>query len=175
MFLTLYHKKNCNFKFINKFFYLTVNELPKIKKVLLIFKLNSYNLKLIAAHFLVLQQLSNVNKGFFIKSKKSNILIKIKKGNIIGCEFNIKNSKSIIVFIKKLILEILSVTPQKNNKNSTSKSASFQITNLILLTKFDKFFSIYNMVNKSNLNVVITFSLKKNELLYMLRKFQFNI
>jgi hypothetical protein len=170
MFLFFYLKKNCNHSFLNKFFYQTINELPKIKRILLSFKLNSYNLKSTATHFLVLQQLTNVKNGFFVKAKKSNLLIKVKKGNIIGCEFSIEKNKQVLMFLKRFILEILSVKQQNVNSDIRNNSIFYKISNIILLTKFDKFFNLYNIVNKSKLNLTITFYAKNNELPYILNK-----
>jgi ribosomal protein L5 len=171
LFLSAYYKKNCNYKYINKFVYSKINELPRIKKIILSFKLNNFNLKLIAVHFLILQQLSNKNNGLFTKAKKSNMLLKIKKGNVVGCEFLIKTTKLIITFLKKLILELL-LKKQPRKKAYKSKSVYYKINNIILLTSFDKLFNLYKAVNKTNLNITIVMNLKKHELLYTLNKFK---
>lgn len=177
MFLTSYYKKNCNYNYLNKYSYLNINELPEIKRIKFIFIFNSYNLKLLAAHFLVLQQISNVNHGIFFKAKKSILVIKIKKGNITGCEFFIKKTKFILIFFKKFILEILFCKQQNFFRiYINQQSIYYKVKNIILLTKLDKLFNIYNVVNKSNLHIVITVrrNRKKQELFYLLKKLKLN-
>ena len=166
----LSYQKILNYDCLNKFYYLSFDKLPKIKKITLSFKLKVFNLKKIAVHYLTLKYLNeNKNHGIFLKANKPNLLLKIKKGNPIGCEFHLKKNKLVILFLTQLIINILLIA--KTTSVSISKNfCFFKINDIMLTPKFEKFFNIFNTLNA--LNVIINFKAKKNEIYYMIYNFK---
>ena len=162
-----FYKKNLKYDLINKFNYLLF-KLPKINNVTLSFELKIFNLKTIAVHFLILQYLSNMKTGLFIKTKKPNLLLKIKKGDPIGCQFFLKQNKFIFLLFKKLTLEILLIT-KTNKKQISNNFFLFVINEITLIPKFEKFFNIFSIANKSKLKISINFNVKKKEISYILK------
>ena len=129
--------------------------MPKIKKIVLSFKLNVFSLKMLAAHFLILQNIAESKKGMIIKAKKANILIKIKKGNPVGCKISLTNNKKISLFINKLLYELFVIksatTSLKNNCFST------KLEDIFLVSK-ENFFNNFNNIGKQKFNVEIYYA-----------------
>ncbi len=84
-FLSNFQLKVLKHDLLNKFNYKNINDLPKMKKIILNFSCRTSNIKRLATAALALELITN-KKGVLTRSKKSNILLKIRKGNPIGCK-----------------------------------------------------------------------------------------
>jgi hypothetical protein len=162
----LFYKKNLRYEFTNKFNFLNL-KVFKINSIILNCKLEIFNLKTVAVYFLILQYLTDKKKGLFINTKKSNLLLKLKKGDPIGCYFYLKKNKLIFLFFKKLILNILSITKIKEKINNNF--FLFTINNILLISKFEKFFNIFNILNKTKLYIIINLKKKQKEILFIVK------
>jgi large subunit ribosomal protein L5 len=164
--LEYFFYKNLKYSFINKFKYTSLKNLPKIKKVTLTFKTKVPNLKIISTSFLALEFIAKKQtKGSFIVAKQQNLVLKIKKGNPIGCKIFL--SKTIMFkFIEQLIFNVLLLLKNNNTSNFdkpqlTNNSCSLAIKNTIVLPQLGKFYSIFNINNHLNLIINITTKDKK--------------
>ena len=104
-FLDYFYRKNLKFDLINKFYYKNLKELPKLKKIVLNFSCKTTELKPLATNLLALQLITN-QKGVLTTSKRPNLLLKIKKGNPIGCKITLKKT-SVLNFFNKTLNEVL--------------------------------------------------------------------
>ena len=161
-FLITFKNKNLIYKNVNKFKICDLNSLFKIKKIILQYKFKKCDLNLLSIHSLILEYLSENKKLTFINSKKSNILLKIKKGNPIGCEICLKNSKFVLVLIKNLILDILLLIKQNQiiKKNCSDNFFILKLNNIVLISKLEKFFNLLVSTNEK-INIIFITNQKK--------------
>ena len=90
---------------INKYRYKNINELPKLKKIILSFSCTSFTIQKFATTILALEIIAS-KKSSLTTSKSANVFLKIQKGQPSGCKVVLK-PQYIYQFLEKLILEIL--------------------------------------------------------------------
>ena len=73
-----YYNNVIKYDVINKFYYKKYKQIPKIIKIVLSFNCKNLNIKQLLNSLIALELIS-AKKGFILVSKKSNILLKIKK------------------------------------------------------------------------------------------------
>lgn len=172
--LEFYYEHIIKHDLINKFKYSNIKNIAKLKKIILNFGCNNSKFKSIASAFLFLELLSN-NSVNITKTKKSNLVLKIRKGTPIGCSVTLTRTK-MYKFLFKFLIEILPVLknfkgiPYVLKKNSYN-SFSFYIKDLVLLKEFNTHFHLFN--NLPPLNVtIITNTKNEQELIYLLQSFK---
>lgn len=168
-----YYKKVIRHDLINKFSYNNLGTIPELKKIILNFGCKSFEIKNIAASLLALE-LITTKQGSVTKSKRANILLKVRKGYPAGCIVILTKAK-MYQFFFKLLTEVfptlkdfkgLSVSKKLNNK-----SFSFTLVDLINFKELEKQF--YLFTNLPPLNVILVTNTKtKKELLYLLTSFK---
>src|SRR6476659_6903633 len=130
-FLNYLQSKTLKHDLLNKFYYKNINELPKLKKIVLNFGCETTELKQLSATILDLEFIAN-QKGILTKSKKSNILLKIRKGNPVGCKVTLQK-KRMLKFLEKTLLEIFPKIKNFNgvtvNKQINKNSFSYELRN----------------------------------------------
>jgi large subunit ribosomal protein L5 len=141
------HYKNIiTYDLITKFHYKNIFEVPKINKICLNIGFKNANIeKKKLLNIMVLLKLITNQKPVVTKSKKNNIILKIKKNSIIGCKVTLRKN-NINIFLEKLLIFIIPNT-DKIKFNSKSKNIlNFQISNILnffeLKTEFLKFKNI---------------------------------
>jgi large subunit ribosomal protein L5 len=163
--LEYFFNKNLKYSLINKFNYSSLKSLPRIKKVTLTFKTKTPNLKIIATSFLALEFIGKKQtKGSFMIARQQNLVLKIKKGNPIGCKIFL-SKKNMFKFIEQLVFNTLLVFKNKNHNvrnyykpKLTNNSGLFTIKNTVTFPQLKKFYSIFNIIN--HLNVIINIATK---------------
>ena len=101
--LNYFYTKTLKYELLNKFLYKNVNKLPKIKKIIFNFNCKNFELKNLAVSLLVLELITN-QKGILTKSKYSNILLKICKGNPTGCKVILRKRKMLDFFFRLILI-----------------------------------------------------------------------
>ena len=128
---------------ITKLNFKNIFEIPKINKICLNigFKNSNIEKKKLTSIIVLLKLITN-QQPIVTKSKKNNILLKIKKGSIIGCKITLRKN-NLYFFLEKLLIFIL---PNINNIHFNIKNKNilnFQIKNVLdffeLKTEFLKF------------------------------------
>ena len=89
-----YYRKIIKYDFINKFYYVNVNEIPSIKKIILNFGCKNIEIKNISGCLLSLELITK-KKGSLTRAKRSNILLKIRKGQPSGCVVVLKKKRNV--------------------------------------------------------------------------------
>jgi len=86
--------KTLKLDLINKFNFKKVESIPFIKKIILNFYCKNNSIKTVAQSLLAIEMISN-QKGTIMKSKSTNLVLKIRKGNPIGCKVVLAKNKNI--------------------------------------------------------------------------------
>lgn len=168
-FLKYFHYKTIKYDLINKFNYNKTKNLPKIKKIILNFSCKNTQIKNLAASLLALE-LITFKKGTLTVTSKSNILLKIRKGNPVGCKVVLQNS-IMFTFLEQLICDIIpkiqNIKKYKlaNIKNKTS--FSLKILNALNFKELEKSYNLFNELNSLDIVVVCDSNFKK-ELVFIL-------
>lgn len=168
-----YYNKIIRRDLINKFSYTHLDEIPKLKKIILNFGCKNSDIKMIASAILSLELITG-QSGSLVKSKRSNVLLKIRKGNPVGCVVILRKTKMYFLLFK-LLSEVFpnlkSFTGINVSKKLKKTSFSFTLKDLINFKELEKQF--YLFINLPPLNItLITNTKTKKELLYLLRSFK---
>lgn len=150
-----YYKKIIKYDLLNKFNYKNVNQIPKIKKIILNFDCKSFDIKKLAITILTLELIS-MKKGTVTKSKGVSINLKIRKGHPVGCKV-ILTKKKMEFFLLKLLNKIF---PELKNfkglihKNNNTNSLSFSIKDLINFNELNSNFYLFTNLPTLNITIV---------------------
>ena len=173
-FLKNYYKNVVRYDLINKYCYKDLQNLPKLQKIVLNFGYKNPNIKNLASALLFLE-LITTKRGVITTARGPHILLKIKKGNPVGCKIILKKTLMYSFFTKLLIdiypqmKEFKKFTLQK--KNQQPNTFSYQLKNIFVFLELERNYNLFN--NLSNLNVTIVTNAKtQNELLFLLNSFK---
>ena len=167
-FLKRYNEKFVKYDFINKFNYKLINNIPKLVSITLSFNLKKFNIKLLISSLAALQIIT-LNKGVVTKSKVSNISLKIRKGQPIGCKLTLNNN-AMYKFLNKILNK--SIINFKIKNPILNKVFSIKIKNILIFKNLERNYQFFK--NLSNLNITITISNNNlNEFLFLLNLFKF--
>jgi large subunit ribosomal protein L5 len=173
-FLNYFQSKTLKHDLLNKFHYKSINDLPKLEKVILNFGCKTNDMKQLSTAALALELITN-QKGILTRSKKSNILLKIRKGNPVGCKVTLQK-QLMLKFLEKTLLEIFPKI--KNFKGLTvskrikKNSLSYELHNTLSFNELEKHYYLFNSLPKLTITVVAKTNTKE-ELLFILKAFQF--
>jgi len=175
-FLKYFYFKTLKYDLINKFSYKNTKKLPKIKKIILSFGCKTTDIKQISASLLALE-LITLKKGKLTTTKKSNILLKIRKGNPVGCKITLQK-KQMFNFLQKMSVEIFPNIKNFNgltiNKTINKTAFSYELQNTLNFNELEEHYYLFN--NLPNLSItVITTSKVKEELIFILKSLQLPI
>lgn len=163
-FFKSYYQTVIKHDLINAFIYSNVKQIPQLKTITLNFGLKTSNFKQLTSSLLALELISS-KKSVLTKSKCVNIILKIKKGNPVGCKVVL--SKDIMYsFYLKLIIFILPKVKQlqtnQNQKNFKSKNAiSISIKNSFLFNELENYYQFFK--NIPTLNITLTTNINSQE------------
>lgn len=164
-----YYKKVIKYDLINKFFYNHLGDIPELKKIILNFGCKSFEIKAIAASLLSLE-LITTKQGTVTKSKRANILLKIRKGYPVGCIVVLTKTK-MYQFLFKLLTEVFpNLKDFKGlnvSKNVQNKSFSLTLMDLINFKELEKQFYLFTSVPPLNITLIINARTRK-ESIYLL-------
>ena len=168
--------KTLKYDLANKFFYKKTKRIPAIKKIILNFGCKTTEIKLLAESLLALELITS-NQGKLTTAKKINIILKIRKGNPIGCKVTLQK-KQMFNFLEKIFINIFpnikNFTGIKLNKNIDTKALSYQLCDTLHFDGLEEHYYSFN--NLPNLNITILTNVKnKKELMFILKSIQFPI
>lgn len=171
-----YYQKVVRYDLINKFSYTHLGEVPKLKKIILNFGCKSVEIRNLASALLSLE-LITTKQGSLTTSQRSNMLLKIRKGNPTGCTVKLQKDK-MYIFLLKLLTEVFPNLKDFQGLSASNKlgntSFSFTLKDLINFKELEKQF--YLFINLPPLNItLVTNTRSKTELLYLLRSFKLPI
>ena len=173
-----YYNNVIKYDLINKFYYKNHKQIPKIINITLNFNCKSLNVKNLLSSLVALE-LITMKKGIVLTSKKSNIVLKIRKGNPIGCKV-ILEKKYINIFFFRLVSEIFPNMKLfkgfyvKNLINSNSNSFIFKIKKILFIDELEKHYTFFKDLPQIEINI-ITNSVYFFELTFLLQSYKFPI
>lgn len=168
-----YYKKVIRQDLLNKFSYDRIENIPQLKKIVLNFGCKNFDIKNISVSLLSLELITG-QKGVLTKSKRANILLKIRKGNPVGCMVILKKNKMYSFMFKLLIDVFPSLKDFKGifvAKKLNVTSFSFTLIDLITFKELEKQFYLFSNLPPLNITLVSNTKSKK-ELLYLLNSFK---
>jgi len=172
-----YYNNIIKYDLINKFNYKNHKQIPKIIKIILIFNCKNINIKKLISSLIALELITN-QKGVILTSKKSNLVLKLRKGNPIGCKVTL-HKKTMNFFYYRLISEIFPniklfegfhLKKFVNNFNSFS----FKINKTLFFIELEKYYQFFKDLPNLQL-IIITNSLFSFELSFLLQSYKFPI
>lgn len=163
-FIEYYYKNVIKYDLLNRFHYKTLNKIPKLNKIVLNFGCKDSNFMQLVSPLIALELITS-QKGLLTFSKKSNIVLKIRKGNPIGCKVILKK-ETMYLFLEKLILNILSNLTEFSI--NSLKSSSLTLKNPLIFSELEQQYYFFKNVPKLQITIV---SNSKNfyELLFLLK------
>ena len=171
-FLEYYYNNIIKYDLINRYNYKNIKEIPKLKKIVLNFGCKTSELKKLSTSLLFLQ-LITTKKGKLTISKQSNIVLKIRKGNPVGCKVILVKT-SMYKFLYKLLLEVLPRLKSRIllKKTFYNNTLTYNFENIMIFKELEKNYLVFNLLK--NLQVTfITNSITNEELFFLLNSFKF--
>ena len=171
MVIKKYYNEIIKTDFINRYYYLKFKEIPKLEKIILNFGCKNSNFYSISAASLFLELISQ-KKSIVTKSKRSNILFKIKKGNLVGCMVILRKDlmyqflHRLVVYIFPNFKDFEGIRVLK--KNLFKKKFCFTIRNFSCFKELDKQFYLFPELPYLNITLISN-SRTKKEMLYLLQ------
>lgn len=175
-FISHFYKRTLKYDLINKFSYQNTKKLPKLKKITLNFGCNTNDTKKLAGSLLSLQLIAN-QKGVFTTTKKSNVSLKIRKGNPVGCKITLRKH-SMFDFFEKMLVTVI---PTIKNFNGFKIHQKTTFKKLILISKITNIFNFkeleknYFLFNNNLPELTITFVINLNinkEIFFIIKSLQ---
>lgn len=171
-FLEYYYINIIKYDLINRYNYKNIKDIPKLKKIILNFGCKTSELKKLSTSLLFLQ-LITTKKGKLTVSKQSNIVLKIRKGNPVGCKVLLVKT-AMYKFLFKLLIEIL---PRLKNKillkkTSYKNTLTYNFENIMIFKELEKNYLAFSLLK--NLQVTfVTNATTNEELFFLLNSFKF--
>ena len=168
-----YYKKVIRHDLINKFFYYNLDNIPELKKIILNFGCKNFAIKSIAASLLALE-LITTKQGTITKAKRANILLKVRKGNPVGCIVVLRKTQ-MYPFLLKLLTQVLpNLRDFKGisaSKKLNGKSFSLTLVDLINFKELEKQFYLFTNLPPLNI-ILVTNTNTRKELIFLLNSFK---
>lgn len=175
-FLEHFRSKTLKYDLANKFLYKTTKKIPKIKKIILNFGCKTSEVKKLASSLLALELITS-KKGKLTTTTKPNIILKIRKGNPVGCKVTLQN-KQMFMFLERIVTNILPNMKNFNgiilNKTLNPKAFSYELHDPFNFYELEEHYYLFNILPKLNITIVTT-STNKKELVFIFKSIQFPI
>ena len=170
--LNYFRIKNLKYDLINKFYYNKTKNLSELKKITLNFNCKTTNIEKLTSSLLAFKLIVK-QKGKLVVSKNAHVLLKIKKGNPIGCK-TVLNNKIMFYFIEKFRLKLFKSIKHYNLINKCQNRKSFSIEIKDTFNSFNELktnFYFFSSLNNLEINFLIK-SKTNNELYFILKSFK---
>lgn len=172
-FLEKFYNKTLKYELINKFVYNNTKNIPKLKKIILNFGCRTADIKQLSSSLLAFELIAN-QRGLLTKTKRSNILFKIRKGNPTGCKITLSRFNS-YNFFSKMISEIFPKLKNFSGFNSKKilkkRTFSYELHETFVFKELESHYYLFNNLPKLNITI-ITDTNNKKELILLLKSLQ---
>ena len=168
-FFEKYYKNVIKYDLMQKFKYKSVKNVPKLKSMILNIGCKTSDFKRLTSSFLSLQLITK-KKSKILRSGKSNILLKIRKGDPVGCGIILR--KQHMFKTLSYVIYILSHSKQKIFKETKqTKSVTFCFESPLSFNILELNFGFFNNLDKVNITINTNASNSK-ELLFLMNSFK---
>lgn len=173
-FLEQFYFKTLKYDLANKFAYSDVGGIPKLKKVILNFGFKAADVKKLSSGLLAFELIAN-QKGILTTTTKSNILLKIRKGNPTGCKLTLQKH-NLFNFLRKVVIEVFPKLKNFNgftpNRQIKKNAFSYEIHDTFSFYDLEKHYYCFNNLPKLDITIITT-TRDKKELLFILKSLRF--
>lgn len=173
-FLEYFYFKTIKYDLVNKYIYNHADRLPKLRKIILNFGFKTVDAKQLSSGLLAFELIAN-QKGVITTTTKSNVLLKIRKGNPIGCKLTLQKN-NLFNFLRKIVMEVF---PRVKNFNGFSKNRkikknafSYEIHDTFSFLDLEGYYYCFNNLPKLDITIVTT-TTEKKEFLFILKSLKF--
>lgn len=175
-FLKKYYDNTLKHEFINKFNYNSNKKIPKLRKIILNFGCKTADIKQLSSSLLAFELIVS-QKGKLARTKHSNILFKIRKGNPTGCTV-ILSKFNIFHFFSKVNIEILpklkTFSLFTNYKKLNNNTFSYKLKETFCFNELENFYYLFNNLPPLDITIV-TNSKTKLEMIFLLKSLKLPI
>jgi large subunit ribosomal protein L5 len=173
-YLKNFHVKSLKYNLVNKFFYNSTAEIPKIKKIIIDLNFVKNNeSKNIASSLLALRLLSG-DKGALNLAKTPNLKLKIKKGDPTSTKITLRNLK-MFNFFEKNIIEALPKLQEFQGliyeKAFQKNSVHYKINDGLSFSDLKIYYAFFKNLSSINITLVSN-SGDKKEMLFITKSSQ---
>jgi large subunit ribosomal protein L5 len=167
-FLKQYKEKIVKYDLINKFQYKSITKVPSIYFITINLKLKHWNLKLLISALAALE-LITLQKVMLTKSKVSNVSLKIRKGQPIGCKVTLRK-----INMNSFLIKLLNKTLMKSKiKNFTTNNLfSIKINNILIFKELEQNYQFFKNLSSLNINVKTT-NCTFQEFIFLIHSYKF--
>lgn len=174
--LNNFYLKTIQYDLINKFPYNHTKKLPKFKKIILNFECKTNEIKMLTSSLVALKLITN-QKGILTATKRSNVKLKIRKGNPVGCKVTLRKTK-MFLYLYRMVTEIFPRLKNFNkinlNKNLKHNAISYKLDDIFNFKELEKHYYLFN--NLTKLSITLTTNTKtKDEFLFIFHSLKFPI
>lgn len=166
-FLYNYSHNIINYDLLNKFKYNSINNIPKLKFIILYFNFKKCDFKTLISALASLEIISK-SKSVLITSQISNVSFKLRKGQPVGCKITLRK-KYMKYFLFILINKITLTYQKKISKNNNL--FSFKIKNILLFEKLSHNYQFFKTLSNLNINIITT-TVTLQELIFLIKSFK---
>lgn len=168
-YLEKYYNDTVRPDLITKFNYKNNERVPKIKSLTLNFGCRSSDFKKLSISFLSLQFITK-KRGEIIPSKKSNILLKIRSGDPVGCKVILKGK-----LMYRTLTEIMKIksNPKNDSKLNVTKSNSvtFSFGSPLVFNVLEENYTFFSEVGRIHVSILTNCD-DTNEVSFLLNSFK---
>lgn len=175
-FLKKFYKKTLKYELLNKFIYSNTKKLPKLKKIVLNFGCKTTDIKSIASSLLALELIA-FQKSNFTTAKNSNLVLKLRKGDPVGCKIDLRHQK-MYCFLEKSLTDIFPKI--KNFKglviktNSQKNSFSYKLSDIFVFKTIEEHYYLFNVLPALDITIITT-TKEIKELIFLIKFLQIPI
>jgi len=162
-----YNENIVKYDLINKFSHKTLGKIPKLKFITLNFKLKKCDVKSLVCSLAALQLITQ-QKGALTTSKISNISLKIRKGQPVGCKLTLRKSK-----LNRFLFQLVNkdFRQQVFDSQKLCNLFSIKLKNVLVFDELEQNYQFFN--NLSNLNINIgTTDCTFDEFVFLLKSYK---
>lgn len=173
-FYSSYYLQIIKYDLIQKFNYSNILNIPKIIKLVLSFEYKKPTTKKVLSSLLALNLIGAGAKGSIITTKKSNISLRLRAGNPVGCKIILRKS-TMFQFLSRFFLIILpqdKTLTKISGKNIEFNTLSFKFKTLFLFPEFEQNYLLFKDLNNLSF-VLVTNSRNFLEFLFLLKTLKF--
>lgn len=171
-FLKNFFNKTTKYDLINKFNYSSSKKIPFLTTSVLHIKCKTTDIRKLAPSLLALNLISQQN-GIMTKAKKPILLLKIRKGNPIGCKARLTKKQTFYLF-ESIITDVfprLKKVIKVNLENKINKTLSYHTKEISIFPEIEENFSAFHSLSDLDVNIVVN-SNRKVELVFLLKSLQ---
>lgn len=175
-FFKKYYFNTLKHELINKFIYIENKKIPKLKKIILNFGCKTADIKQLSSSLLAFELIVS-QKGKLTKTKCSNILFKIRKGNPTGCKV-ILSKFNTFNFFSKLSIEIFpklkTFSIPSNFKKLKINNFSFKLKETFCFNELENHYYLFNNLPTLDITIVTNVTTKL-EMIFLLKSLKLPI